>query len=287
MTTTRILIFSFFLAVFLISSCDIINPPEDTPTFIRIDTFLVEVTDIDQGAATHRITNSYLNIGGKNIGIHQMPFEIPCFETGLQTLFIRPGIKLNGISASRIDYPFFEPYVVDIELRKNETHLITPKTTYKDACVFSWMEDFEDAGLSIIYAEYSTTSIVSQNDKLRSGRYSGAIYLSKEDSIFEGYSSEFYELPQNASPILLEFDYINTNGFEIGMYTLEDGATEWFPLVYVNPSETWKRFYTDVGFYASNNPTVDKFRMGIRAFYEEEAGETGEVVLDNIKLIHF
>ena len=131
MRTTRFLIFSFLITMFLISSCDIINPPEDTPTLIKIDTFLLEVTDIDQGSATHWITNCYLNIGGKNLGIHQMPFEIPCFETGMQTLFIRAGIKLNGISASRIDYPFFEPYVIDTELRKNETHLLTPKTTYK------------------------------------------------------------------------------------------------------------------------------------------------------------
>ena len=287
MRAIRVLVFLLLSMVIILSSCDIINPPEDVPTFIKIDTFKVIVKDIDQGAATHQITNCYLNVGGANVGIFQMPFEIPCLETGMQTVHIRPGIKLNGISASRIDYPFFKPYIIDFELRENETHLFAPETTYKEECVFAWKENFEDAGLGINYADYSDTTIISQNDVLRSGRYSGAIFVDEENALFDGFSTEFYELPQNGGPVLMELDYKNNNGFEIGMYFLEDGATEWFDLIYINPSDVWKRIYVDVGSYTSNNPTVDKFRMGIRVFYELENNETGKVYLDNIKLIHF
>lgn len=283
----RLLIVSFFSMAIILSSCDLINPPEKVPAYIRIDTFKVEVNDFDEGSASHYITNCYISAGGANLGVFQMPFTIPSLETGLQTLTIRPGIKLNGIAASRIDYPFFEPYIIDYELHAGETHLIEPVTTYKESCLFPWIEDFEDAGISLLYAEYSDTIFVNQKIELREGRYSAAIYLDEENAVFEAFSTDFFELPQDLSPILLEFDYKNNNGFEIGMYLLEEGVAEWYGLVYINPSSIWKRFYVDIGQTASANLTTELFRMGIRAFHEPENNDSAEIYLDNIKLIHF
>jgi hypothetical protein len=277
------------LALLLIaaSSCDIVNPPEDIPSFIRVDTFIVEVYDIDQGSASHMMENCYISVGGTNMGVFQMPFTIPTLETGMQTVTIRPGIKLNGIAASRIDYPFFEPYITDIELRENEIHLIEPHTRYKEACRFTWIEDFEDPGLSFVYKDYSDTTFIQQRDVVKEGRYSGAVYVDEENALFEANSATDFELPQNASPVLLEFDYLNNNGFEIGMYLIEDGLIEWYDLVYIRPIDSWNRFYVDLGSTTTRNPLTDHFRIGIRVFHEPENNTNGFVYLDNLKLIHF
>ena len=283
----RLIITGVLSLLIAVSSCDIINPAEDIPSFIRIDTVLVEVTDLDQGSTSHMINNCYISVGGTNLGIFELPFTVPSLETGMQTLTIRPGIKLNGIAASRIDYPFFKPYITDVELRENEIHLVSPVTTYKEECIFAWMEDFEDPGISFIYKDYSTTSFVVQKDLVKEGRYSGAILVNDNDSIFEANSAQEYELPQNASPVLLEFDYYNNNGFEIGMYLNDGGLVEWYDLVYIKPSTVWKRFYVDIGLTATLQNQTDLFRMGIRVFHEPENNEEGFVYLDNIKLIHF
>jgi len=287
MSIFRLALVSFLTVVTLLSSCNIINPPEDIPSYIKIDTFKVEVKDFDQGSASHYISTCYISVGGTNLGVFEMPFTIPSLETGLQTLTIRPGVKLNGISASRIDYPFFEPFIIDYELHEGEIHLIEPKTTYKESCNFRWIESFEDAGLSLFYPDYSDTVFMIQNDVVKEGRYSGAIFLDEDMDIFEAYSALDYDVPQDGGPVLLEFDYLNNNGFEIGMYLIEDGATEWYDLVYIKPSSTWKRFYVDIGLTARTKPTVDFFRFGIRAFPEPENNDGTEIYLDNLKLIHF
>ncbi len=287
MKVFRLIIVSIFVPVIMLSSCELINPPEKIPSYIRIDTFKVEVNDFDMGSASHMMTICYISVGGSNLGVFEMPFTVPSLETGMQTLTIRPGIKLNGIAASRIDYPFFEPYIVDCELRAGEIHLIEPKTTYKQSCKFPWIVDFEDPGIELLYADYSDTVFIYQNIVLREGRYSGAIFLNKNQAVFEAYSSKDFDIPKNVSPVLLEFDYKNNNGFEIGMYLLEGGAAVWYNLVYIKPSPVWKRFYVDIGQTATTHQSTELFRMGIRAFHEPENTDAGEIYLDNIKLIHF
>jgi len=287
MNHIRALIVSFLLIGILFSSCDLINPPETIPSYIRVDTFKVEVSDFDQGSSSHYITVCYISVGGDNLGVFEMPFTVPSLETGLKTITIRPGIKLNGIAASRIDYPFFEPYIIDLELHREEIHIIEPITTYKESCVFPWMENFEDPGISFTHAEYSDTIFVNQNELVKEGRYSGAIFLDHDMEIFEAVSSGKYELPKDGGPAILEFDYKNNNGFEVGMYLLEEGLSEWYGLVYINPSTRWKRFYVDVGLTARTKPSTEFFKMGIRAFPEPQNNDATEIYLDNIKLIHF
>ncbi len=273
--------------IVLLGSCEIINPAEKIPSYIRIDTFKVKINDFDKGSASHMITDIWLSVGGTNMGVYVMPFTIPTLETGLQTLTIRPGIKVNGISASRKAYPFYEPITVDVELHEGEIHLIEPVSTYKDVCKFPWMEDFEDPGVSFLYPQYSDTTIINQNRIVKEGRYSGAIFLTSENADFEMYCDKDFELPKNATPVFFEFDYMNNNGFEIGMYLIEGGIIEWYTLVYVKPSTKWKRFYVDLGTTATYHNSTELFRVAIRASYELKDDETANIYMDNIKLIHY
>ncbi|MBT3244757.1 MAG: hypothetical protein HN352_16540 [Bacteroidetes bacterium] len=275
------------VSILLFGSCEIINPPEKIPSYIRIDTFKVVVNEFDRGTATHMMTDIWMSVGGTNMGVYTMPFTIPTLETGLQTITIRPGIKLNGISASRIAYPFYEPVIIDLELHEKEIHLLEPVSTYKDVCKFPWIEEFEDPGVSFLYPVYSDTTIINQRNVVREGNYSGAIFLTKDAADFEAYFDDDIELPQNATPVLLEFDYKNTNGFEVGMYLIEDGMMEWNSLVYIKPSERWKRFYVDLGTKATYASTTELFRIVIRAAFELEDEETANIYLDNVKLIHY
>jgi len=276
----------FFLVSF--SSCDLINPPEEIPAYIRIDTFKVTINDFDKGSASHMITDIWLSVGGSHLGAFTMPFTIPSLEKGLQTIFITPGIKKNGISASRIRYPFYKPVTVDVDLKEGEVLLIQPASEYKNECIFRFIEDFEDPGVGFIYADYSDTTFITQKNVIKEGRSSGAIFLTEENSYFEAYMDEDFELPENATDVLLEFDYKNNNDFQFGMYLIEDGVLTWYGLVGVRPSDTWKRMYVDLGTIATLNHSTDFYRITILATHEQEDNDImGEIYLDNIKLIHY
>ncbi|MFO7616700.1 MAG: hypothetical protein R6V75_05570 [Bacteroidales bacterium] len=271
----------------LLFSCDLINPPEKIPTYIKIDTMLVRVDDFDRGAATHQISNVFLTVENSLLGIFEMPFTVPCLSTGKQEVFIRPGIRLNGIAGSRVEYPFFKPYRDSVNLAEGEIITINPITTYKDECQFPWMEDFEDAGVSFIYSQYSDTTIRNQTSIVRTGRYSGAIYLDDNNRYFEATGPKDFVLPRNSATILLEFDYINDVEFELGMYVMEDGAAVWNSLLVVRENSNWKRFYADLHTTVAYNNNAEAFRIGFRAEYDTTRTGTQHIILDNVKLIHF
>jgi hypothetical protein len=275
------------LAVSLIS-CNLINPSETIPALIKIDTVKVRVTNFDQGSASHMISNVWLSVNGINLGVYEMPALIPSLESGKQWIYIRPGIKLNGISASRVAYPFFEPYELkDFNLEPGITTTITPTTTYKKECKFPWMEDFEDAGVSFNYPAYSDTTFRNQTDSVKEGRFSGAIYLDKNNKFFEATSSTDFVLPTTGTMILWEFDYKSNTSIEAGVYVIEDEAAVWSSLVMIRPSPVWKRIYLDVHSTVAYENSADMFRMGFRAAWDSTGKATQGIIIDNLKLIHF
>ena len=271
----------------LLFSCNVINPPEKIPTYINIDTMLVKVDDFDKGAATHQISNVFLTVDNTLLGIFEMPFTVPCLSTGKMEVFIRPGIRLNGIAGSRIEYPFFKPFRDSVNLLEGKIITISPVTTYKEECKFPWMEDFEDAGVSFIYSQFADTTIRNQTSVVRTGRYSGAIYLDSINRYFEATGPKDFVLPRNSATVLFEFDYVNDVEFEVGMYVLEDGAAVWSSILMVRANSTWKRFYVDLHTTVAYNATAEAFRIGLRAMYDTTRTNTQHIILDNVKLIHF
>ena len=271
----------------LLFSCDLINPPEKIPSYINIDTIRIQVDDFDQGSATHQISNVFLTVENSLLGIFEMPFTIPCLSTGMQDVFIRPGIRLNGIAGSRIEYPFFTPFRDSVDLVAGEVTVISPVLTYKDECKFPWIEDFEDAGVSFIYSQFADTTIKNQTSIVSSGRYSGAIFLDNINRYFEATGPKDFVLPGNAATVLFEFDYITNLEFELGVYVLEDGAAIWNSLLVVRQNSNWKRFYADLHTTVAYNPNAEAYRIGFRAEYDSTRTETQHIFLDNVKLIHF
>ncbi|MCX6223439.1 MAG: hypothetical protein NTV01_01570, partial [Bacteroidia bacterium] len=276
------------LAVFLLS-CNIINPAEDIPSYIKVDTILVKVTKIDQRSASHNMTCVKLNVGGTTLGFFEIPTMVPCLITGKQSLYLEPGFDLNGISGSRTVYPFFKPFTdtARIDFVPGKVITIKPITTYKDECKFPWTEDFEDAGLSFEYPTYSDTIFRSQTETVREGLFSGAIYLDTNNRFFEAYSGTDYELPNTGSMVLLEFDYLSNTLLEVGVYVLQGGAAAWNSLVIVRPSDHWNRIYIDLTTTIGDNPSAESFRPGFRAGWDSTGLAKQAIIMDNIKLIHF
>jgi hypothetical protein len=288
MQKTRMFLLAITLAA-LFLSCNIINPSESIPAYIKVDTVLVKVTTFDQGSAKHNMSCVKINIAGTTLGFYELPVMAPCLITGEQSLYLEPAIELNGISGSRMVYPFYKPYTGTgkINLVQGEIITIVPETTYKTECKFTWMEDFEDAGVSFLYASYSDTTFRIQNEFLLEGSYSGAIYLDKTNKYFEAYSSTDFNLPKTGTPVLMEFDYKSNTLIEFGMYVLDDGAAIWTPIIYIRPSETWNRIYIDLNTTTTDNQNAELFRPGFRAGWDSTGVEKQSIFMDNLKLIHF
>jgi hypothetical protein len=78
--TLFFILFAFFTAQ-LFSSCEVINPSEEIPCYLRIDSFLfvdtVNGTPIIIKRNTQKITDAWVFVDGKLVGIYDYPSVFP------------------------------------------------------------------------------------------------------------------------------------------------------------------------------------------------------------------
>lgn len=279
----------FFLIAItsLFCSCELINPSEDIPAYIKIEEY--EFTSIgEESKKPHNITDAWVNIDGNKQGVYELPTTFPVLAEGKHTLLIRPGIKVNGIAASRDIYPFYKEFSLDIIFTPHEITTIKPHTEYKEETVFEWSENFEDAGQSL--SNITKTSIVNVNDTVCDGNTSGAIFLTNTDSTryFEAHTTGFV-LPKNRNnPIYQEINYKCDNPFEFGIYINNDKDSSYtkFPVITINPSDSWNKIYIELTHAINDNPIASSYSIYFSAL-KSDTVDQANIYLDNLKLLHF
>jgi hypothetical protein len=67
-----------FASLLIVSSCELINPVEEIPSFIQIDSFVMEDNVLaDEGSLSHDIRDAWVFIDDEMIGIYELPARIP------------------------------------------------------------------------------------------------------------------------------------------------------------------------------------------------------------------
>ena len=282
----------YFLLIpflFLFQSCEVINPDEDIPTFIKIDSIGFS-SEFDEGTAKQVISDSWVYVNGDLIGTFEMPFEIPVLKSGASTISIFPGVKLNGISGTRTINPFFTTIEKDVDLKVGQTVSLIAESKYKDGIKFPWNnrgeEDFEEGGISIDSIGNSSTKVIKTTTEVFEGTGSGYIKLDAEHKTFYGESTEYFTLPQSGAAVVMEINIKNDVPFVIGMFAyLPGGTVVSNDHLGVNPGDNWKKLYVNFTELVSNYPTALKYKVFFKANIGSQ--EEGNVYLDNIKIMHF
>jgi hypothetical protein len=267
----------------LFTSCDIINPEEEIPAYISIDTFILNTVLSTQGPANHNITDAFIQVNGDFVGLYELPCEIPVLDKGEVDLFIKPVIKNNGIASSRIAYPFYENYTATVELNPLEVTKIEPHVKYWNEVIFDWFENFSEQGNSLDTISGSTVGLEYTN---YNGSKAGLIRLPETDDIFRAESIESFEFPSLSYHFLyMEMDYIANQSFTMGMIIVTSGNVVVQPIIHINPSDHWNKIYIDLSYYSqtSNNGQYWVYLEAIKSDDVEE----GEIIFDNLKILRF
>lgn len=242
----------------------------------------------DQGVMSHDISQAFVNMDGQILGAFELPAKFPVIGDGQHKFVIIPGIKNNGISATKKRYPFMEQFEQTITLVKGDTITINPSTQYFENLNFL-IEDFESPALQFDYASESTATLTREDDPsiVNWGGYYGSITLNDTDSLFSGVTTFGEALPKQGAEIYLEFDYINTNSLLTGVVSYGNGTYHEDPNIQVNPQENpiWKHIYIDmkeIVSFRTESPFAD---MNFTAILDE-TGTQKFIYLDNIKVIY-
>lgn len=268
-----------------------------TPSWLKINEFSLATNEALQGSNSHNIANVWLYMDNEPLGVFELPCKIPVLDEGEHTFRLFPGIINNGISNTRVRYPFYNEYEVNGTLVKNDTLELNPATTYKSATNFAFIEDFEDAGISFVKGPSSDTDFVfisteSHPDIVKYGDKCGGVFLNQTDSIFTVITESFMNLPKGGEDVYLEIDYRNDNILGMGVLAryADGSSSQHTPLIYMNAQdpgeEVWKKIYIDLKEDVSFEIVAESFEIYFLSVIDTD-DNTGEIYIDNVKVVHF
>jgi hypothetical protein len=281
---------ALILLVLFHLSCNKTDPDSLVPSFIRIDSIkLVSNPDLVyvQGSLSHNITDAWVYIDEQLIGAFELPAKFPVLMDGNHTLKVRAGIKINGISGTRTDYPFYESYTREINLVKDTVLVVSPVVKYKDITVFDWVEDFEDGFSSLVKSTRSDTLVMvtSELGDVFEGVYSGIIYMDGIRILFEALTQEAYALPQTGEDIYMEMNFKTNNNLTVGIFANEYSQAVQSAVLIVNKTDSWKKIYINLTNAINNYPSALDYNVFIGALKQDDVAEP-VILIDNLKLIH-
>ena len=279
------------LAIFLLalSSCELINPDEGIPSYIQIDTITLSTDYAAEGSASHKITDAWVYVDDELVGAYELPATIPVLNSGSHKITINAGIKMNGIAATRIPYPFYESYEVTTDLFPDSAISLEPNVNYYSSTTFAWKEDFESPGYTLEITSISDTILnrVSGTADVFEGNSSGLFsMLNPPHILFECKTINEYALPKGGTPVFLELNYKCNNTFRIGIFANEAGLSTQVPqTILINKSENWNKIYVNL----TNEVSLFVNAINYNIYFgviPDEGNPEPIVYVDNIKLIY-
>ncbi len=283
-------LYIFVLLSFGLSSCVKNNP---APIWLDISKWTLNSnpnSSVNPGQLTQNFTDVWVYIDGNIIGVFELPCKIPILVSGSCKVVLYPAIRNNGISATKKIYPFVEPFQNTMDLVPGETYAINPTTRYFSETKF-WVEDFENSTIKITPDPISNATLnVENNSAIGPWGYYGHIALTSSDSLWVGLSTDVMYLPKSGAEVYLEVNYKNTNSILTGILSYPNGGSASDnPNISMNAQGSepvWKKIYIDLKDIVSNTPTSIYYKPYFRALLDSGLS-SGDVYIDNIKVVHF
>ncbi|MDQ3073519.1 MAG: hypothetical protein M3Q97_09695 [Bacteroidota bacterium] len=273
------------LSLMLLGSCSAFDKPEDIPAYLFINDLNLIVNEENEGTASHKITDVWVTAGNTFIGTFPLGTTFPVLSTGPNRIAVNAGIKENGISATRLPYPFYEPFVTTIHLSEGSVDTIVPTFRYKSNAIFAWMEDFEGT-MGLKSTAQGRVAFNHTNDiaKVFEGEKSAVAFLDSTQSFLEVESIETFSLPRG-KPVWVEINYKSDVPVLIGIISISQTDVFKRPYAGFNASEEWNKIYINLTNIISEEPAFRSIKIMLSAGLPTSQ-PTGTVYIDNIKLLY-
>src|SRR5690242_795382 len=235
-----LIVFSFFLP-----ACEIINPDEDIPSYVRVESISLVTDSTTQGSASQKITDVWLYVDDQPLGVYEMPVSIPVLAEGTHVLSIRGGVIVNGIASTRVYYPFYAFYNDTLNLTRGAITTISPVVNYYSGTVFALDETFTGPGYDIVTTAASDTNynIVTGLNAFEGA--SCAAYLDASHPVFECEPDDSLLLPLN-NPVYMELNYKSNTDFTVGLHAVTSQFTYNIILLGIRATTEWQKIYINL-----------------------------------------
>ncbi len=270
------------LCILLFAAC---KKDGAVPAYVQINS--PTVVDASGHAVSSKITDLWVYLNDQPVGVWEPGKRIPVIADGSANVKVIAGIRKNGITDDRIQYPFYATWQQQVQLVPEQTVTLTPQIHYYDDLNY-WLADFEfGQRFDTVECTAIMELVPSDSTLIGQGSHNGRITLDPEHSIYRGLSIDaFFNIGSKA---FLEIDYRSDTRLKVGVYYTLFGVPTFAPYVYALPTKRadgsmpWNKIYIDMAEPWNVPGALDK-RIYLRADLENGA-TTGFVEVDNVKLV--
>lgn len=271
--------FSFFL----LTSC---KKDGAVPAYVQIDQPVV--VGGNGQAISSKITDLWVYVNDQPVGVWEPGKPIPLIAEGPTNVKCIAGVRKNGVTDDRIQYPFYQTWQQTLPLEREQTTVVHPAFLYYANLTY-WLADF-DSGLRFDTTNCTATMTIVPSDSTLAGQGTGngRINLDGSHPIYRGLSSgdPFTGIGSTA---FLEVDYRSDAPLTIGVYYTYAGQAHPTPYVVAKATKRpdgsipWNKIYVDMATPWNVPGAMDK-----RIYMEASlpGGATSATVdVDNVKLV--
>lgn len=272
----------------LLMGCEIINPDEEIPSYVRINSASLTTTYSSQGTNSNKIMDVWFYADNEFIGVFEFPVTFPVLKESKISIQILPGIMDNGIDETRINYKFYDTYTITLDLIKGQTITVEPAFIYTSYTNFAWKEDFESSGISLELTSNSLldTIIKTSNEfQFEQGKFAAAFLLDQNKSYFECASLEEFNTLKSGTSVYLELNYKTNIEFTVGIWAIKPtGVTKKKKLI-ITPTDSWNKIYVNLTSEVHEELLGTTFKISFEG-QKSDTISNPEILIDNIKLLY-
>lgn len=290
---TRLLFVTCLSVMLLGNSCNLLDPDEPLPMYLKIEQPKVLLDPNNNLTSTVGIKDLWIDQGPNFLGIHEAGKIVPVFENEFNNYAFTGGIFNSGLAGFRNRYPFWRIIEQTIEHRPLDTVVLSPVFEYfprDTALTYVFEENFETGGRSLVDLGVvgPTVRFERSANSAFEGSQAGRALFSLRDSVMAIVSDASFTLPTSRqNTIWLEVTFKSDVPFAAGLYYEEVGQPNFGPIGgdILFQSDTWTTVYIPLG-----DPvrSLGGSNLQYRVFFQANGqGDSGELYLDYIRLIHF
>ncbi len=282
-------VYTGLIAAFVLGqmSCDVINPEEEIPSYIKIESFeLEEVLDQETFGLGSKIVAANVIVDGVTAGVITIPGKIPVFAQGDVTVTLDPLVQENGVDNLLQIYSFFERVELPVTLTRRDSVVMNPKTRYETGNTFigSSFSGSDEFFTDDLDGNGNTQLSISTTGGQAGEGSVGRITLNADNSIYQAATSENALIDiSGASEMWLEVQYKSDVDFIFGV---KDGTNFNEREFGVRAKSEWNTIYFNAAnFLVANGLTT--FQLTLNASVPPTwEGDDAEILLDNVKFVY-
>lgn len=277
-----LLYFFLFCGLIFFASCNKEKLKSPQASFLVVNHISVK-TISNQGTGSHKITDIWYYVNGKFKGVFPVGGVMPIVASDNAEITLFAGIKNNGISATRVPYPFYNSLVYNLAIEAGKTYTISPEFEYSSGAIFYYAQpqDFDNT-----FSQFQSTgdsAYVRITDPAKTfGGTGGSIFMSMSDAkpTSKMVQSVQYYMPTGGTVVYLELNYKCNQSVVVGI--IGGGFDERGALTLNETAGEWNKIYIQLTSIVSTPPTYPGYQVFIKAKKEVAVPE---IYIDNIKLI--